>query len=182
MTHTTHLSCTCGSVRLHLEQHPIVVVECCCVSCRNAAELLQNLPGAPNITEPNGTTHFVLYRKDRIHFGVGYELMAEHKLEAEASTRRAVSTCCHTPMFMEFNEGHWLSLYGGLWPARSRPAIQVRTMASAALSPSNLSTDVPNPKTHTISFYLRLLMAWVAMGFKVPELKSIERKVHVETR
>jgi hypothetical protein len=182
MTDATQLSCTCGTVTLHVERHPIVVVECCCTSCRNAGKILQNLPAAPKITEPNGATHYVLYRKDRVHFQTGHELMAEHKLEEASSTRRVVATCCNTPMFLEFKEGHWLSLYGSLWTAQSKPAIQMRTMTRDALSPSNLSMDVPNPKNHTTSFYLRLMIAWVAMGFKVPELKFVGRKVHVETR
>jgi hypothetical protein len=31
-----------------------------------------------------------------------------------------------------------------------------------------LPDDVPNPKTHTLTFYARLFRAWAAMRFRAP--------------
>lgn len=179
MTQTTHLSCTCGQTRLTVEQRPIVTVECCCTSCRTAGGRLETLPGAPKIVEPNGATHLILYRKDRIRFEEGTELMREHRLTPQSATRRVVATCCNTPIFLEFTKGHWLSLYSCLWSAESRPAIEMRTMTSDALPGVNLSDDVPNPKSHTFSFFVKLLTAWAAMGFKVPKITFVKGEVHV---
>jgi hypothetical protein len=168
MTKSTQLSCACGAVQLTVEKAPILSVECCCTSCRTAGGTLEALPGAPRIVGPNGATHVVLYRKDRVHFVKGSGLLKEHRLNTQSPTRRVVATCCNTPMFMDFTKGHWLSLYSCLWQSETLPRVEMRTMTSDALKGVTLSDDVPNPKTHTVSFFVKLLGAWVAMGFKVP--------------
>jgi hypothetical protein len=38
--------------------------------------------------------------------------------------------------------------------------------------PSSLPKDIPNLKTHTISFYAKLFAAWVAMGFRNPKIEG----------
>jgi len=83
-----------------------------------------------------------------------------------------VATCCNTPIFMDFTKGHWLSLYRCLWTDATLPPIEMRTMSGDALEGVVLSTDVPNPKRHTFTFFFKLLSAWAAMGFKVPRLPA----------
>ena len=170
MTPTTQLQCACGQVRFTVDREPIVSVECCCTSCRTAGRVMETLPGAPRIVEPNGATHLVLYRKDRIHFTKGTELLKESRLKPMSPTRRIVATCCNTPIGLDFTKGHWLSLYSCLWSANSLPPIEMRTMTSDVLEGTILSDDVPNPKRHTFSFFAKLLIAWVSMGFKIPKL------------
>ena len=177
MTQTTHLSCTCGQTRLTVEGTPIVAAECCCTSCRTAGGRLEALPGAPKIVEPNGATQLILYRKDRVHFDGGTELLREHRLAPQSATRRVVAICCNTPMFLEFTKGHWLSLYGYLWSPEARPRIEMRTMTSDALPGANLSNDIPNPKRQTFSFFVKLLSAWLAMGFSVPKIAFVQGKI-----
>src|SRR5690606_9317270 len=60
MTETTRLDCRCGRVHLELRGAPILSTECCCNSCREAAERLRKLPGAPMLVTAHGATHFVL--------------------------------------------------------------------------------------------------------------------------
>lgn len=170
MTETTELSCRCGRVHLRLDKTPIIVAECHCNSCRTAGAKLQTLPGTRSILEDNGGTQFVLYRKDRVHFTKGAELMAEFRLSPTASTRRVVASCCNTPLFAEFEHGHWLSLYGHLWPKGDMPAIELRTMTSDRTDGSQLDGNIPSGKRATAGFYARLLGAWIAMGFKSPEM------------
>ena len=178
MTHATLLSCHCGRTRLSVEKAPILTAECCCTSCRTAGQRLEALPNAPEIVEPNGATHFVLYRKDRVRFEKGLDQLREHRLTPESATRRVVAVCCNTPVFLEFSKGHWLSIYGGLWPLETRPAIEMRTMTGDALTGVTLSNDVPNPKSHSLSFMARLMIAWVAMGFRVPKIDFIKGEVN----
>lgn len=170
MTDTTHLHCTCGHVHLDVERAPIVSAECCCNSCRSAAARLQALPGAPAILGPLGTTRFVLYRKDRIRFLEGANYLKEFRLSPEAKTRRVVATCCNTPVFLEFKGGHWLSLYGGLWSEARLPPLELRTMTSDMPEGTALPDDVPNARQHTLSFFAKLLGAWIAMGFRIPKI------------
>jgi hypothetical protein len=89
-----------------------------------------------------------------------------------------VATCCNTPVFLDFEAGHWLSLYGSLWPAGSRPALQMRTMTEDIVDRSRLSDDVPNPKKHSLSFFIRLVCAWAAMGFRIPKV-AVPRDLHI---
>ena len=173
----TEISCTCGQFRLEVEGNPIVAVECCCNSCRAAGARFRALPSAPSILLPSGATRFVLYRKDRTRFVQGSESLKEFRLTPESKTRRVVATCCNTPVFAEFQNGHWLSLYGCLWPADTLPALELRTMTMDLPVGTALSDDVPNASRHTVSFYVKLLSAWIAMGFRSPKIA-----VHGELR
>lgn len=170
MTQTTELTCTCGKVRIEAMRAPIVSAECHCDSCRAAAARLQDLPGTPSFIEPNGGIRYAMYRKDRVRFVQGANLLREFRLSPDAKTRRVVASCCNTPVFTEFQNGHWLSLFGCLWPAGRLPAPEVRTMTSDLADTSELSDDVPNAGHHTPSFLLKILMAWVAMGFRTPKI------------
>jgi|SRR5665213_100548 len=162
MTPITELQCACGQVRFTVDRGPMLSVECCCTSCRTA--------GAPRIVGPNGATHLVLYRKDRIHFTKGTDLLKEYRLTPESLTRRIVAICCNTPICLDFTKGHWLSLYSCLWSAHTVPPIQMRTMTSDAVEGTILSDDVPNHKRDAFSFIAKLMSAWVAMGFKIPKV------------
>lgn len=152
--------------------------ECCCNSCREAGGKLQSLPGAPPLLEDSGTTRFVVYRKDRVRFLQGTDALKELRLTARSPTRRVVASCCNTPVFLEFQNGHWLSLYGGLWPAAALPPLEMRTMAGDLPDPTVLSDDVPNAKTHSVSFFAKLLGAWVAMGFRSPKITIVNGEIH----
>jgi hypothetical protein len=178
MTQTTLLSCACGQVHLRAEGAPIVNVECCCNSCRTAGTRLQTLPTARPMLEPNGTTRFVLYRKDHIHVVQGAAHLKEHRLTPASKTHRVIATCCNTPVFLDFERGHWLSLYGCLWPEDKLPALEMRTMTMDLPSGTKLPNDVPNPSRHTLSFFAKLMRAWIAMGFRTPKV-AVNGEIHV---
>lgn len=179
MTRTTELACACGQVHLGLEKTPIISAECHCNSCRAAGTKLQALPEAPPVLEANGGTRFVLYRKDRVRILRGAELLKELRLTPGSKTRRVVATCCNTPVFLEFQNGHWLSLYGCLWPAGTLPPLDLRTMTGDLPDGLTLSDDVPNGKRQSVLFFAKLLGAWIAMGFKSPKLTVGSGEIHV---
>lgn len=169
MASTTHLTCNCGKVRLSLRGAPIVTAECHCSSCREAAERLAAFNPAAHVLEPNGGTGFVLYRKDRVHIE-DVELLREFRLSDASTTRRIVSGCCKTPLFLEFKGGHWLSVYSNLWPAATRPRPEMRTMTRDRTDLSPLSTDIPNYRTQSFRFFRKLLGAWIAMRLRSPKI------------
>jgi hypothetical protein len=76
-------------------------------------------------------------------------------------------------MFLEFTNGHWLSIYGGRWSATSLPALEIRTMTRSRPKDVVLPNDVPNPSTHTFSFYAKLVGAWAAMRFRTPKVDFV---------
>lgn len=170
MTQITALACACGQVQLEAERAPIISTECHCNSCRAAGAQLEAAPAAPPILEANGGTRFILYRKDRVNFLKGAELLREFRLTPQAPTRRVIANCCNTPVFLEFENGHWLSLYSGLWPQGALPPPDLRTMTSDLPNDAALADDVPSGKRQTALFYAKLLRAWIAMGFKSPKI------------
>lgn len=178
MTKNTQLVCHCGQLRLEVKGAPISSVECCCNSCRAAGARLLALPSAQPVLGPNGTTRFVLYRKDRIRFVQGTAQLKEFRLTPGSKTRRVVATCCNTPAFLEFQSGHWLSLYGGLWPAHALPALEMRTMVMDLPAGTTLPDDVPNASRQSFSFFAKLLGAWIAMGFRSPKI-AVNGELHV---
>lgn len=173
MTRTQRIACVCGQMRLELTSTPIIAAECHCSSCRAAGAKLSALPPSKPFQEPNGGTRFVLYRKDRVRFVTGAERLKEFRLSPDAPTRRVVAGCCNTPVFLEFESGHWLSLYGCLWPDGTLPVPHLRTMTSDLSDSSLLDDSIPHGKLRTLGFYAKLLGAWIAMGFKSPTI-SVE--------
>ena len=169
----TVLTCTCGQVALEVQGRPIISAECLCADCQSAGAFLQSLPGAPSTLDQKGATRFVLYRKDRVRCEKGRDRLRVHRLAKDSKTRRVVAVCCNTPMFLEFTNGHWLSVYGGLWPAERAPALEIRTMTRSRPEGVVLPDDVPNPDTHTVSFYAKLFRAWAGMRFRVPKVDFV---------
>jgi len=169
----TSLACLCGQVELEVQGRPILSAECLCKDCQEAGAQLQSLPDAPAILDDKAATRFVLYRKDRVRCLSGQEHVREHRLSENSKTRRVVAVCCNTPMFLDFTQGHWLSLYGGLWSKEGLPPLDIRTMTRDRPAHIELPNDVPNPATHTLSFFAKLMMAWAAMGFRTPKIDYV---------
>ena len=168
MDQVTELSCACGKLRLEVRQAPIITAECHCNSCRDAAERMARLPGAPAVIGAQGSTHFVLYRKDRVTIIEGREWLRNFRLGPEAQTRRVIASCCNTPVLLEFKGGHWVSLYGNLWHGQALPEAELRTVVGDRADAAMLDGSIPAGGWETTKFYGKLLGAWIAMGFKSP--------------
>ena len=164
---TTTLACDCGRFHIELSGDPFITAECHCTSCRTAAGRMQT---SRPITVANGGTPYVLYRKDRVRFPDGTALLRSHRLSPTAPTRRVVTACCDTPIFVEFQGGHWLSLYASLWPQAQRPAMQIRTQTANAPAQAQLDDSLPAGFWTTAGFYGKLLAAWIGMGFHAPKI------------
>lgn len=153
-----------------------MVVECCCNSCREAGERFLSLSSDASTFAENGTVPFVMQRNDRTRITRGKEHLAVHRLDDSATTSRVLATCCNTPIFLHMKGGHWVSVYGTLWEDEQRPAPEMRTLTVDCPDLASLSTDIPNLKTHSLSFYWQLFKAWAGMGFRSNAIK-IERKI-----
>lgn len=173
----TELNCACGKVGIEVEHEPIIRAECYCNSCRKGAERLSHLPSAPRLLNEVGGIYYVLYRKDRIRFTRGEDLLRQFRLSPEAHTRRVVASCCNTPVFVEFQGGHWLSLYHTLWPSGTLPLPDVRTQTGDLDDPGAVGGDVPHGFWPTARFYARLLGAWIGMGFRTPAIAGVKEPV-----
>ena len=173
----THLTCQCGEVHLKVIGRAIVNAQCLCSDCQKAGAILQKRLGSPCILDENGATRFVLFRKDRVVFLQGQAHLKALYLEKDSTTKRTIASCCNTPIMLDFSAGHWFSVYGLLWPKHSLPALELRTMTRSRPKGVVLTDDVPNPNTHTVSFYFKLFFAWAKMGFRVPKLPFIVNRL-----
>ena len=125
------------------------------------------------VLREDGGTDFILFRKDRIRCLAGKEVLREHRLTPASKTRRVATTCCNSAMFLEFTNGHWLSLYTARVPSKDRPALEMRTMTQDRRAGVGLDDTVPSSNTQSARFMARLLGAWVAMGFRAPKIDFV---------
>ena len=165
-------SCRCGKVVLEIAGAPILRGICYCSSCQEAGRRHQEEPGTDSILADDGGTDYVLYRKDRVCCVQGTELFEERRLKPASPTRRMRARCCGTAMFLGFTKGHWLTIYRGRLPADMPPAI-MRMMTAERPQGVILPDDITNYPGHSGKFMLKLLGAWMAMGFKRPAVDGV---------
>ncbi len=161
--------CQCGKVKLEAIGAPILAGACYCSSCQQAGHQIEQLPSAPPVLDADGGTSFVLYRKDRVHCVTGQEHLQERRLKPESPTRRVVAMCCHSAMFLDFTKGHWLSVYRNRIP-EGAPPLEMRMMTKERRAGVTLPNDVPAYGGPPGKFILKLLRAWIAMGFRRPDV------------
>lgn len=166
-----HLSetCRCGKVRLEAAGRPILAACCHCASCQEAGSRFERLASAPAVLAPDGGTDYLLYRKDRVRCVAGQEHLEEHRLKPASPTRRVIATCCNSAMFLDFTGGHWLSLYRNRFAAGA-PPVEMRVMTRDRRDGVVLADDLPNHEGHPGRFMMRLIAAWIAMGFRRPQI------------
>jgi hypothetical protein len=162
-------TCRCGKVELAGIGRPILGVACYCASCQEAGRRFEQLPSAPPVLNGDGGTDYVLYRKDRVQCVRGQELLEEHRLKPDSPTRRVIATCCNSAMFLDFTRGHWLTMYRNRFPAGA-PPVEMRVMTQARRDGVELADDLPNHSGLSGRAMLRLLAAWIAMGFRRPKI------------
>ena len=161
--------CRCGQVKFEAVGEPILAAACHCASCQEAGRRFELLPAAPAVCDADGGTGFVLYRKDRVRCVAGQERLQEHRLTPASPTRRVLATCCNSAMFLDFTKGHWLSMYRNRFSDGAAP-VEMRVMTGDRRSGVELAQDVPNYAGHSGKFMLKVLAAWVAMGFRSPAI------------
>jgi hypothetical protein len=166
-----HLSatCQCGKVKFETVGSPILTGTCYCTSCQQAGRQLGQLAAAPPLLDPDGGTSMVLVRKDRVQCVTGQAYLEEHRLKPESATRRVVATCCNSAMFLDFTKGHWQSMFRNRF-ATDAPPLEMRVMTAERRAGVELADDLPNYAGHSGKFMLKLIAAWIAMGFRRPEI------------
>jgi hypothetical protein len=171
VTPHSHLSatCQCGKVRLEAAGPPILTGACYCADCQEAGRQLEQLVSAPPVLDSDGGTEVILVRKDRVRCVMGQNHLEEHRLTPESPTRRLVATCCNSAMFLDFTRGHWLSMYRNRF-ATGAPPLEMRVMTKERRAGVELANDLPNYAGYSGKFMMKLIGAWMAMGFRRPEI------------
>ena len=75
----------------------------------------------------------------------------------------------NSPMFLDVTVGHWLTMYRNRFPDGA-PPLEMRLMTKERRAGIELADDVPNYSGRSGKFMLKLLAAWMAMGFRRPEI------------
>ncbi len=157
-------SCACGKVVFETVGPPIMRAVCYCDDCQRAGHLIAARPDAPSVLGPDGGTDFVLFRKDRVVPVRGEELLDPVRLHDQSPTKRVIATCCNSAMHLDFEKGHWLSLYRDRLRSDPGPVqmrIQTRFMPEGATPPPG----APVYRSFPLKFIANLLKARVAMLF-----------------
>jgi len=120
------------------------------------------------VLDPDSGTGYILVRKDRVQCLSGPEHLEENRLTADSPTRRVIATCCNSAMFLDVSKGHWLSMYRNRFS--DTPPLEMRMMTKERRAGVELADDIPNHSGHSGKFVRKLLAAWIAMGFRRPEI------------
>ena len=166
-----HLSatCQCGKVKFELVGPAILTCSCYCTSCQEAGRQFEQLAPAPPVLDPDSGTGLILYRKDRVQCVMGQQHLEEHRLKPDSPTRRVIAKCCNSAMFLDFTKGHWLSMFRNRFPTGAAQ-LEMRVWTRKRRAGIELADDLPNHSGHSGKLMLKLIAAWIAMGFRRPEI------------
>lgn len=156
--------CSCGGVEFETSGAPILGATCYCDDCQEAGRQIERLRNAPRVLDPHGGTDFLLYRKDRLKYIKGAELLLDHKLKEGSATRRVVATCCNSVMFLDFQKGHWFSVCRARFSG-DVPPLQMRIQTKFRPQSAGDPSDIPSYAGYPLKFMLKLVTAKVAMLF-----------------
>src|ERR1017187_2848388 len=137
------IRCSCGNVEIEALGAPFTSAVCYCDTCQEGSREIEALDNAGRILGPDGGTGYVLYRKDRITYSKGAELLKDYKIDEKSTTSRVVATCCNSAMVMRWDVGnHGVPVY------RVRvydviPPVQWRICTKVIPAKADIPNEVP---------------------------------------
>jgi hypothetical protein len=143
---------------------PITSVVCYCDSCQKGSRQIEALTNAVPILGPDGGTAYILYRKDRLKYSKGAELLKGYKIDT-STTSRVVASCCNSAMVMLDDVKHWAPVYRARFQG-DMPPLQWRICTK--YKPENagvLPTDIPSSTMYPAGFMWKLLTSKLSMLF-----------------
>lgn len=157
--------CACGNVEIEALGEPITSIVCYCDTCQMGSRQIEALPNAAPILGPDGGTAYILFRKDRVKYAKGAELLSGYKDE-KTGTRRVFATCCNSAMVMQLGDAmHWVPVY------RDRvqgdvPPVQWSICTKYKPEGAAIPADVPSSPMYPAGFMWKLLSSRFAMLFQ----------------
>ena len=155
--------CSCGSVEIEAVGAPITSVVCYCDSCQEGSRQIEALPNAAPILGTDGGTAYILYRKDRITYAKGADLLKGYRIEEGSTTSRVIATCCNAAMVMRFDDAkHWVPVYRARFQSDA-PPVQWRICTKFKPEHAEIPTDVPSSAMYPAGFRWKLLASRLSM-------------------
>ena len=158
----TTARCRCGSVELEAIGAPTTSAVCYCESCQEGSRPVEALPDGRPVCGSDGGTAFVLYRKDRVEHSKGSHLLRGYKITDESLTNRVVAACCNSAVYLNFEKGHWLSVYQAALQG-DVPPLEMRVHTKSRPAGSDLPNDVPSYPAYPFKFMAKRFAARIAM-------------------
>ncbi|HZM34048.1 MAG TPA: hypothetical protein VFC18_06080 [Burkholderiales bacterium] len=161
--------CRCSRVVLQAQGPPLAHICCYCDDCQAAARKIDAREGGCSGQGPDGGTPSLLFRRDRIRFVQGEELLTVLRVREPTHTDRLIAACCNTAITQRHYNG---------WPhcgVKSHlfeppiPPLELRIYTRYAPDPSAVSRDVPCARGASLRLVRRLLPA--ALALKVVTLR-----------
>jgi hypothetical protein len=72
-------------------------------------------------------------------------------------------------MFLDFTKGPWLSMFRNRFPTGA-PPLEMRVWTNERPVGVELADDLPNCSGLSGKLMLKLIAAWIAMGFRSPKI------------
>ena len=165
---TTLMSCSCGAVQCQATGRPIVTAACYCDDCQRGSHEIEQLPTAGPVLEADGGTAYVLYRKDRFRCTQGGGLLRNLRLKDSSPTKRIVAGCCNSAMYLDFQKGHWISVYrarlqGPVPDVQMHIQTQFKPHPDSATAPDRATAKIRSYRAHSPRLLAKLLLARLAM-------------------
>lgn len=160
---TQTVRCSCARVKIEALGTPITSVVCYCDSCQQGSRQIDALTSGAPVLGPDGGTAYVLYRKDRVRYAKGADLLQGYKLDESSTTSRVVAACCGSAMVMRFDDAkHWVPVYRARF-TDDVPPVQWRICTKFKPTNAVLPTDVPASGTYPAGFMWKLLSSRLSM-------------------
>ncbi len=144
--------CTCGSVEVEAVGAPILSVACYRDDCQEGSRQIEALPGAGAVLDPDSGTSYTLYRKDRVRYSKGAELLKSLKNPRED---RHEPGRRHLLQFGDVDEVRRLEALGSGAQARfgsNAPPLEMRICTKFKTGSGALPTDVPSYPGFSLKF------------------------------
>lgn len=157
--------CSCGSVEIEAFGTPMTSVVCYCDTCQKGSRQIETLTNAVPILGRDGGTAYILYRKDRIKYSKGAELLKGYKVEEKSSTSRVVATCCSSAMIMRFDDAkHWVPVYRARFADDVLP-LEWRICTKFKPENAEIPNDIPSSAMYPAGLLWKLLTSRISMLF-----------------
>jgi len=158
-------ACACGAVEVRAAGAPIISAICYCSDCQSGAQQIEALAGACKVSDADGGTAYILYRRDRFACTKGIALLKKYKIKESSATNRTVAGCCNTAMFVGFDKGpFWVPAYRARFKG-TLPPLQMRICTKSRPYGVVLPDDLPAYPGYPLRFVMKLLATRVAMLF-----------------
>jgi hypothetical protein len=165
-THVAH--CRCGAVEIGAWGKPIVVTACYCDDCQAAARRLAASANVALAASDDGSSEFMLFRRDRIACTRGAENLQVMKLTPASKTRRMIAGCCTTPMYVGFDDKRpWVSAFRASFGADA-PPVEMRICTRFRRSEDKANDGLPSHPGYPPAMIMRVLAVWPLMLFSGP--------------